>query len=136
MLLFVVDITVIAYSPLGSGWLSGAIQKAEDVPAGDYRRQMRPRFYAEAFEQNLKLVKAIEQVAQRKQVTLAQVAIAWVRRQGAVPLPGASTAERVFENCQTIELSQDDLADIQGLLDAFPVAGERYGAGFQHLLEL
>lgn len=130
------DIAVIAYSPLGSGWLSGGIQKAEDVPASDYRRQMRPRFYAEAFEQNLRLVKAIEEVARRKQATLAQVAIAWVRRQGAVPLPGASRASRVFENCQTVELSEADLAEIQGLLDAFPVAGERYGAGFQHLLEL
>lgn len=132
----IVDIAVIAYSPLSSGWLSGAIQKPADVPENDYRRLMKPKFAAEVFDQNLKLVKAVEKLAQRKQATLAQIAIAWVRHQGTFPLPGASTAERVFENCQTVELSGEDLADIQGLLDAFPVAGERYGPGFSHLLDL
>lgn len=97
---------------------------------------MRPRFFADAFDQNLKLVKAVEQIAQRKQATLAQVAISWVQRQGALPLPGASKADRVFENCQTVELSDEDLAEIRGLLDAFPVVGERYGPDFAHLLEL
>lgn len=128
-----------AYSPLGSGWLSGGIQKAEDVPAGDYRRQMRPRFYAEAFGPNLALVRALTAtVARRKpEATLAQVALGWVRRQGAVPLPGASTPGRVRENCQAlVELDDEDMAEIGGLLEAMPVAGARYGAGFQHLLEL
>lgn len=135
------DIPVIAYSPLGSGWLSGGIQTAEDVPAGDYRRQMRPRFHADAFGPNLALVRALAAwtAARRKpEATLAQVALAWVRRQGAVPLPGASTTGRVRENCQAlqVELDDEDMAEIGRLLEAWPVAGARYGAGFQHLLEL
>lgn len=133
------DIPVIAYSPLGSGWLSGGIQKAEDVPAGDYRRQMRPRFHADAFGANLALARALTAwtAARRKpEATLAQVALAWVRRQGAVPLPGASTAGRVRENCRAVELDDEDVAEIGRLLAALPVAGARYGAGFQHLLEL
>lgn len=125
---------MIAYSPLGSGWLTGAIQKPDDFDANMVR--VRPRFSAEVFDQNLKLAKAVEQLAQRKQVTPAQVAVAWVRQQGAFPLPGASTAERVHENCQAVELSEEDLAEIQGLMEAFPVAGDRYGPGFQDSINL
>lgn len=125
---------MIAYSPLGSGWLTGTIKKVED--AAGPRSRVRPRFSAEVFDQNLKLVKAVEQVAQRKQVTLAQVAVAWVRQQGAFPLPGASTVERVLENSKLVELSEEDLAEIQGFMDTFPVAGDRYGPDFQELLNL
>lgn len=87
------------------------------------------------FDQNLQLVKAVEQIAQRKGASLASVAISWVKRQGALPLPGASKAEQVVQNCVDVHLDQDDLAAIETVLQTFPVAGPRYGGSFEALLE-
>jgi len=72
-----VGIPVLAYSPVGRGALTGQFQKPDDLPDNDFRR-MLPRFQAENFEQNLKLVAAIEAIAKRKGVMTAQVAIGWV----------------------------------------------------------
>lgn len=128
-----VDIPIVAYSPVGRGFLTGQIQKREDIAADDWRLRF-PRFQPQVFDQNIKLVHAIDQIATRKGATLASTAISWVRRQGTIPLPGTTTAERVVENCKDVELSEEDLAEIQKLLDTLPIAGQRYGGVLEDAL--
>lgn len=107
----------------------------EDLPENDLRRHL-PRFKPEVFDQNLKLVEAVEAIAKRKSVTVGQVAISWVRQQGTIPIPGATKTERVLENYKKVELSDDDLKEIQKILDTFPISGERYGGEHEKLLNL
>lgn len=123
-----------AYSPVSRGWLTGEFRKPGDIPESDLRRHL-PRFQPGAFEQNFKLVEAVEEVAKRKGASVAQVAIAWVRRQGAIPIPGSRKVERVVENCQDVDLSVGDLAEIQSLLELMPIAGGRYPAAYEALLD-
>ncbi|KAJ4417411.1 hypothetical protein N0V82_006178 [Gnomoniopsis sp. IMI 355080] len=125
------DIPIIAYSPVGRGFLTGQIQNR---PKDDPRQQLARFQPGAVFDQNLKLVEAIEQIAKGKDASLPSVAISWVRRQGAIPLPGASKTEQVVQNCVDVDLSEEDLAEIQKVLDTFPVAGPRYGGGFEALL--
>lgn len=128
-----VGIALVAYSPVSRGWLTGEFRKPEDIAENDLRRQF-PRFQPEAFAQNFKLVEAVEKVAKRKGATVAQVAIAWVRRQGGIPIPGSRRVERVVENCQDVDLNAEDLAEIQKLVESLPITGGRYPAGFESLL--
>ncbi|PSR76640.1 putative aldo/keto reductase [Coniella lustricola] len=121
------DIPVVAYSPVGRGFLTGQIRKLEDMAADDGRRHW-PRYQADVFDQNFKLVAAVEEIAQRKQVPLASVAIAWSRQQGSkiIALPGASKAKQVVQNCTVVELSDEELREMDRLLKSMPVAGGRY----------
>ena len=95
---------------------------------------MLPRFKPEVFDQNLKLVKAIEEIAKRKGTTTAQVAIGWVSRQGAIPIPGSIRIERVIENCKPASLTDEDEAEIQNILDTLPISGERYDGAHEQFL--
>ena len=122
-----------AYSPVGRGWLTGEIRKLDDLPQNDFRRMM-PRFKPDVFDQNFKLVEAVEQIAKRKGVTTAQVAIGWVCRQGAIPIPGSTRVERVMENCKVSSLTDEDMIEIQKILDTLPVSGGRYGGGHEKFL--
>lgn len=124
-----------AYSPISRGWLTGEFRKLEDLAETDYRR-MLPRFKPEVFEQNFKLVEAVEKIAKQKDLTTAQVAIAWVTRQGAIPIPGSTKLERVIQNCNSKPkiLTDDDLNELQKISDSLPIAGERYGGAGEKLL--
>ncbi|RYP10916.1 hypothetical protein DL764_000352 [Monosporascus ibericus] len=126
-------IPIIAYSPISRGWLTGEIRKLDDLPADDFRH-MLPRFKPEVFDQNFKLVEAVERIAKRKGVTTAQVAIGWVVAQGAIPIPGSARVERVVENTKAASLTDGELAEIQKILDTFPISGERYGGAQEKLL--
>ena len=117
----------VAYSPLGRGFLTGAIQSVNDLDEDDYRRSS-PRFQGENFQRNLDLVTKISELAADKAVTPAQLALAWVLSQGEdiVPIPGTKRRTRLEENVGAvdIELSDDELREIA---DALPEAsGERY----------
>ena len=79
-------------------------------------------------------MEAIEQIAKRKSVTTAQVAIGWVCRQGAIPIPGSTKVERVVENCEVVGLGEGDVGEIQKILDTLPISGERYGGAHEKLL--
>ena len=94
-----------------------------------------PRFSAEVFEENFKLVEAIEGIAERKGVTVAQIAIAWVRYQGAFPIPSATTMERLLENTKVVDLSTGELEDIAKILGKFEIKGGRYPEHFQKYLD-
>jgi aryl-alcohol dehydrogenase-like predicted oxidoreductase len=117
----------VAYSPLGRGFLTGAIQSVDDLAQDDYRRSS-PRFQGENFDRNLELVGTIEELAANKAVTPAQLALAWVLAQGEdiVPIPGTKRRARLEENAAAVdvELSDDELREIA---DALPEAsGDRY----------
>jgi aryl-alcohol dehydrogenase-like predicted oxidoreductase len=117
----------VAYSPLGRGFLTGAIQSIDDLDADDYRR-FSPRFEGENFQRNLDLVTRIGELAADKAVTPAQLALAWVLAQGEdiVPIPGTKRRSRLEENVGAVdvELGDDELREIA---DALPEAvGQRY----------
>ncbi len=122
-------IGVVAYSPLGRGFLSGKIRSLDDLDPSDWRRQ-NPRFQGENLEKNLALADRIREIAGKKGCTPAQLALAWVLAQGrdVVPIPGTRSPERLEENAAaaTVALSADDLAEIREALPRTMVAGLRY----------
>lgn len=126
-------IPVVAYSPISRGWLTGEIRKLDDLAPDDFRRRL-PRFQPEVFDQNLKIVDAVEKIAKRKGTTTAQVAIGWVCRQGAIPIPGSTKSGRVVENTNAASLTDEEMVEIQTILDAFPISWERYGGAQEKLL--
>lgn len=121
-------ITFVAYSPLGRGFLTGAIKSRADLEQGDFRLN-NPRFTAEAIQENLKFVEVIDQIAQSKKVSTAQVALAWVLSQSdeIVTIPGTKKIHRLEENvgAYKVELTEADLALIQKSMPAETI-GNRY----------
>ena len=130
-------IALVAYSPLGRGFLTGAITSPDDFEEGDFRRN-NPRFQGENFARNLALVKQVETLAAEKSCTPAQLALAWVLAQGQdiVPIPGTRRRSRLDENIGAldVELSQEELASIDRIFPPQAVAGARYApAGMTHI---
>ncbi|MDX1988801.1 MAG: aldo/keto reductase [Candidatus Obscuribacter sp.] len=117
----------VPYSPLGRGFLTGAIKKFEDIPESDYRRT-DPRYQGSNFAANLKLVAVIEEIAKRNGATPAQVALAWVLAQGEdmVPIPGTKRVKFLEENVESLDLrlSASDMEELNGLSQS--TAGPRY----------
>ncbi len=123
-------ISFVAYSPLGRGFLTGAIQTLADV---DGRRAAHPRFQGENFEHNRKLVSHIEALAEKKGCTPAQITLAWLLAQGedVVAIPGTRYPARLDENAGALAVALTD-AEVTALSDAIPVgsaSGTRYPAG-------
>jgi len=125
----------VAYSPLGRGFLTGAIRSVDDFEPNDFRRN-NPRFQGESFERNLDLVDKVNELAAGKGVTPAQLALAWVLAQGEdiVPIPGTRRIERLEENIGAADvlLTDDDLRQIDETMPQ--VTGERYAANMMTLL--
>ncbi|RYP81712.1 hypothetical protein DL769_001862 [Monosporascus sp. CRB-8-3] len=124
------DIPLIAYSPIGRGMLSGQIKSIDDV--SQILRDF-PRFQPGNFEINLQLVKQVEELAEKKGCTPAQLAINWTkalsRRPGMptiIPIPGATTVARVEENMKEIDITDEEMAEIDATLAKFTPAGNRY----------
>jgi aryl-alcohol dehydrogenase-like predicted oxidoreductase len=119
----------VAYSPLGRGFLSGAITSPDDLDESDWRRNM-PRFAGENFQLNLRLAERITEMAEAKGCTPSQLALAWVLLQGRdiVPIPGTRRASRIDENAAAagIALSADELATIDEVIPRDLVVGTRY----------
>ncbi|MBL5863261.1 aldo/keto reductase [Serratia sp. T13T92] len=119
----------VAYSPLGRGFLTGAIQSIEDLAADDFRRD-NPRFQGENFARNLELVTKVSELARQKGVTPSQLALAWVMAQGEniVPIPGTKRRRYLEENVAAAEitLSEQELAAIEAVFPQTGVAGARY----------
>ena len=119
----------VAYSPLGRGFLSGAITKPEDLAEDDFRRH-NPRFQRENFGKNLELVDRVREIADEKDVTPGQLALAWLLHQSEdiVPIPGTKRVSYLEENAaaDAIELSAEDLERIDDAAPAGVTAGERY----------
>ncbi|MEM9008786.1 MAG: aldo/keto reductase [Cyanobacteria bacterium P01_F01_bin.86] len=123
------NIGFVAYSPLGRGFLSGAIQRLEDLAEDDYRRSS-PRFQGENFAKNLAVVEQVNTIAQAKGVTASQLAIAWLLAQGEdlVPIPGTKRRQYLEENAAAvaIKLTPDELARIDAVAPQGVAAGDRY----------
>ena len=119
----------VAYSPLGRGFLTGQFQKPEDLPEND-RRRMFPRFQEENFEQNIRLVERVKEIAASKGCQPAQLALAWVLAQGddIVPIPGTKRRKYLEENVKAVdvELTEEDLRRINEIARPEAVAGTRY----------
>ncbi|MFJ5366046.1 aldo/keto reductase [Pectobacterium punjabense] len=120
----------VPYSPLGRGFLTGAIRSPDDLAVDDFRRT-NPRFSEENFGKNLQLVEKINQLAQEKQVTPSQLALAWVLAQGEhiVPIPGTKRRRYLEENVAALDvtLTKEELAAIDAIFPPDAAAGERYG---------
>jgi aryl-alcohol dehydrogenase-like predicted oxidoreductase len=120
----------VAYSPLGRGFLSGRFRSPDDFDEDDFRRQS-PRFQGENFQKNLELVERVEELAAEKGVTPGQLALAWVlaRGQDIVPIPGTTRVEHLEENVAAldVELTEDDLAELEAAFPKGAAAGDRYG---------
>ncbi|HEX7189585.1 MAG TPA: aldo/keto reductase [Actinomycetes bacterium] len=119
----------VAYSPIGRGFLSGAIRSPDDFEAGDIRRR-HPRFQGENFATNLELVDKVRELATEKGISASQLALAWVLAQGqdVVPIPGTKRVAYLEENAAAaeVELSEKDLARLEELAPAGVTAGDRY----------
>jgi len=119
----------VPYSPLGRGFLTGAIRSPEDFDADDYRRRS-PRFQGENFARNLALVDQVNAMAAEKGITAGQLALAWVLAQGQdlVPIPGTKRAAYLDENLAALDvrLTPADLARIDAVFPADAAAGARY----------
>jgi len=127
----------VPFSPLGRGFLTGAIDEDTKFDSGDFRNIV-PRFAPEARRANRAVVDLLGSVAARKQATAAQVALAWLLAQKPwiVPIPGTSKLQRLEENLggAEVSLSADDLRDIDQAVSGLTLVGERYPPEFQKLV--
>ena len=123
-------ITFVPYSPLGRGFLTGAIQKLDDLDASDWRRTNYPRLQEQALQANLKLAAAVKELAAEKGITPAQLALAWILAGGEdmVPIPGTKRVRYLEDNMGALKvnLSAADLKKISAKLAEFQIVGERY----------
>jgi len=130
-------IGLVAYSPLGRGFLTGQITRFEDFDADDYRR-LSPRFQGDNFARNLHLVERIKAIAERKGVTAGQLALAWVMARGndIVPIPGTKRRKYLEENvaAAAVAISTAEMAEIDRALPKGAAAGERYPAAMMAIL--
>ena len=122
-------IALVAYSPLGRGFIAGRFKSIDDLAPDDWRRG-NPRFQGENFAKNLALVDHVKQLAEERDCTPAQLALAWLlnRHDNVIPIPGTSSKPRLEENVAAvdIELSDEDLEQIEQISPRGAVAGKRY----------
>lgn len=131
-------VTFVPYSPLGRGFLTGTFASRDDLAVGDYRLST-PRFQQGNFERNLRLVEGVRELARAREVTPAQLALAWVLAQGdnIVPIPGTKRRRYLDENLEalTLTLSPAELARLDELFQRNSVAGQRYPSAVMGMLE-
>ncbi|MBN8568451.1 MAG: aldo/keto reductase [Ignavibacteria bacterium] len=120
-------IALVAYSPLGRGFLTGQIKKFEDLPEGDFRR-VNPRFMGENLDKNLELVKEVEEMAKQRNIKASQLALAWVLNQGndIFPIPGTTKINNLIENIEAINitLSREEITKLKSTMTF--ISGTRY----------
>jgi aryl-alcohol dehydrogenase-like predicted oxidoreductase len=132
-------VSLVAYSPLGRGFLTGAIRTPDDFDADDYRRS-NPRFMGANFTRNLQLVEQVQALAADKGCSPAQLALAWVLAQGkdVLAIPGTKKRSRLDENLGALDV-QLSTAELAAIDAAFPVdaaAGERYAGSMMHMVNV
>jgi aryl-alcohol dehydrogenase-like predicted oxidoreductase len=130
-------IVLVAYSPLGRGFLAGRFRTMDDLAADDWRRG-NPRFQGENFTMNVALADRLRELATEKRCTPAQLALAWLlTRDNVIPIPGTSSIDRLTENIAAadVRLTRGDLDEIERLSPKGVVAGERYNPTMSALLD-
>ena len=127
----------VPYSPLGRGFLTGQIRRFEDFELGDYRRNS-PRFQGENFQKNLDLVARLQDMAEARGCTPAQLALAWVLAQGSdlAPIPGTKSRQRLDENLGALDhvLCPGEIQELSGLFPPGAAAGTRYPEATMHMV--
>ena len=130
-------IALVAYSPLGRGFLAGRFKSIDDLAPDDWRRN-NPRFQGENFERNFAIVNRIRELAESRGCTPAQLALAWLlnRQENVIPIPGTSSVKRLEENARAadITLSADELDHIENIAPPGIAVGTRYDASMMQLL--
>ncbi len=121
-------ITLVAYSPLGRGFLSGRFKKPQDFGANDFRQSV-PKFQGEQFQKNLDLLHEIQSMAAEKEITSTQLALAWTIAKGALPIPGTKRISYLEQNIAATAhtLSQEDLERLESIIPITTETGNRYG---------
>ena len=129
-------IGLVPFSPLGRGFLTGEIKSYEDIPEGDYRRN-DPRYKGDNFAKNMALVDVVKEIAQAKETTPGQIALAWLLAQGEdiVPIPGTKRLKYLEENAAAaaVSLTAEELARLDAL--AAQTSGPRYGEQGMQMVE-
>lgn len=133
-----IGVAFVAYSPLGRGFLTGAIQSPDDFEKDDFRRN-QPRFQGENFKRNLELVENVQKFAREAGITASQLALAWVLAQGddVIPIPGTKRRKYLEENAAAADAALPD-GLLRKLNEEFPpdtVAGDRYSPGAKAMLD-
>lgn len=132
-------IAFVPYSPLGRGFLTGALKSPDDFGDDDYRR-FSPRFQGENFDKNLELVKQVQALAADKGVSAGQLALAWVLAQGEfiIPIPGTKQRRYLEENAAavSISVSQAELAALDAIFPVEATAGLRYPEAVMAMLDI
>ena len=129
-------IALVAYSPLGRGFLAGRIRKLDDLAENDWRRN-NPRFQGENFAKNIAVADRVQELAREKDCTPAQLALAWLlTRPGVIPIPGTSSDARLVENAGAAEvhLSASEIVQIEQAVPRGVAAGHRYDPAMQKLV--
>lgn len=130
-------IALVAYSPLGRGFLGGRFRSVDDLAPDDWRRG-NPRFQGEQFEKNLAIADQLNEIAKEKGCTPAQLALAWLlyRHTDVIPIPGTSSMARLEENIRAadVRLSKEDLERIENALPKGAVVGERYAPAMMKII--
>jgi aryl-alcohol dehydrogenase-like predicted oxidoreductase len=128
---------LVAYSPLGRGFLTGQIRSLDDLPEDDWRRS-NPRFQEAALRENLQLADRVTELAEKRGVTPAQLALAWVLAKGEdiVPIPGTKSPRRLEENAAAVDvtLSADEVQELDNAISRDAVVGSRYPEQMMGLL--
>ncbi|PON66889.1 Aldo/keto reductase/potassium channel subunit beta [Parasponia andersonii] len=123
-------IGIVAYSPLGRGFLSSGAKFVESLPDNDFRKHL-PRFQGENLEHNKTIFERVNEMATRKGCTPAQLALAWVHHQGddVVPIPGTTKIENFNQNigALSVKLTPEEMAQLESFASADAVKGDRYG---------
>jgi aryl-alcohol dehydrogenase-like predicted oxidoreductase len=132
-------VSLVAYSPLGRGFLTGAIRSPDDFDADDYRRTS-PRFMGDNFARNLQLVEQVKALAADKGCSPAQLALAWVLAQGddVLAIPGTRKRSRLDENLGAldVQLSAAEIAAIDAVFPPDAAAGDRYVSSGMHMVNM
>ena len=130
-------IGLVAYSPLGRGFLTGQIRSLDDLPDDDWRRS-NPRFQEDALRENLRLADRVSELAEKQGITPAQLALAWVLAKGddIVPIPGTKSPRRLDENAAAadVKLSAREIEELDDAISREAVRGDRYPEQMMGLL--
>jgi aryl-alcohol dehydrogenase-like predicted oxidoreductase len=130
-------IAMVAYSPLGRGFLAGRIRKLEDLAPDDWRRN-NPRFQGKNFAKNVAVADRVQELARDKGCTPAQLALAWLlSRTDVIPIPGTSSQDRLIENARAadLHLSESEISRIEKAVPQDAAAGERYDPAMLDLVD-
>ncbi|KAG2178640.1 hypothetical protein INT44_001793, partial [Umbelopsis vinacea] len=131
-------VSIVAFSPIGRGFLSGQIKSFNEFDADDNRRN-HPRFQGENFAKNIELVDKIKEIAEKKGVTSAQLCLAWLLAQGddIFVIPGTRKEKYLLENfaAGSIQLTSEEIAEVRRITESFKVSGDRYNSTLMKLLD-